>query len=420
MTEPMRISVREERHSQSVVRKVVIHAARGPLELFYEISGDMLPPPLEVHDFAIVAALFVAMREGRPIHIDGPVTATLLRNIEEFQEAWALWRSSFRRVPVTADQILAVQQPASRRGVFAVSGGVDGTFALLRHHGGHAGLRTARPVCAMVVHGFDIPLQEPRAFEHAHRSISDVTSALGIPLATVRTNWRELFSKEWNMEYHIALAACLFQFRGLANVGVSGACEDYGHLVLPWGSNPVTNNLLAGGGFDLHTEGGGFTRTQRVRLICDYPEVARKLRVCWEGPITGGNCGHCEKCIRTKLNFMANGFEPLCFDDRPTQLEILRLTTRNVAQLALLKEIVASAKKNGVTDRWTTILKVAIAKNRLAMPARRLQARIARRLRLLFRGIAQPPLSQASGRLSARPAGAENPELKAGDPAPLA
>jgi hypothetical protein len=86
----------------------------------------------------------------------------------------------------------------------------------------------------------------------------------------------------------------------------------------------------------------------------------------------------------------------------------------------LLKEIVASAKKNGVTDRWTTILKVAIAKNRLAMPARRLQARIARRLRLLFRGIAQPPLSQASGRLSARPAGAENPELKAGDPAPLA
>jgi hypothetical protein len=389
LTEPMRISVREERHSQSVVRKVVIDAARGPLELFYEISGDILPPPLEVHDFAVVAALFAAMREGRPIHIDGPVTATLLRNLEEFQEAWALWRSSFRRVSITADQILPVQQPASRRGVFAVSGGVDGTFALLRHHGGHAGLRTARPVCATVVHGFDIPLPEQRAFEHAHRSISDVTNALGVPLAIVRTNWRELFSKEWNMEYHIALAACLFQFRGLANVGVSGACEDYGHLVLPWGSNPVTNNLLAGGGFDLHTEGGGFTRTQRVRLICDYPDVAAKLRVCWEGPITGGNCGHCEKCIRTKLNFMANGFEPLCFDDRPTQLEILRLTTRNAAQLALLKELVASAKKNGVTDRWTTSLKLAIAKNRLALPTRSLQARVYRKLRSLSRRIAQ-------------------------------
>jgi hypothetical protein len=402
----MRISVREERDSQSVVRKAVIHTARGPLELFYEISGDILPPPLEVHDFAVVAALFAAMREGRPIHIDGPVTATLLRNLEEFQEAWALWRSSFRRVSITADQILPVQQPASRRGVFAVSGGVDGTFALLRHHGGHAGLRTARPVCATVVHGFDIPLRAQRAFEHAHRSISDVTNALGIPLAIVRTNWRELFSTEWNMEYHIALAACLFQFRGLANVGVSGACEDYGHLVLPWGSNPVTNNLLAGGGFDLHTEGGGFTRTQRVRLICDYPEVAARLRVCWEGPITGGNCGHCEKCIRTKLNFMANGFEPLCFDDRPTQLEILRLTTRNAAQLALLKELVASAKKNGVTDRWTTSLKLAIAKNRLALPTRSLQARVSRKLRSLSRRIAQvstgPTIGASVGRTSER------------------
>lgn len=397
MTEAMRISVSEERHSHSVVRKAVIHAARGPLELFYEISGDILPPPVEVHDFAVVAALFAAMREGRPIHIDGPVTATLLRNLEEFQEAWTLWRSSFRRVAITADQILPVQQPASRRGVFAVSGGVDGTFALLRHHGGHAGLRTARPVCAMVVHGFDIPLHERSAFERAHRSISDVTNTLGIPLTTVRTNWRELFSNEWTMEYHIALAACLFQFRGLANVGVSGACEDYGHLVLPWGSNPVTNNLLAGGGFDLHTEGGGFTRTQRVRLICDYPEVAAKLRVCWEGPITGGNCGHCEKCIRTKLNFMANGVEPLCFDNRPTQLEILRLTTQNAAQLAMLRELVASARKNGVKDQWTTSLKLAIAKNRLALPTRSLRARISRILRSLSRRVAQARSGSTGG-----------------------
>ena len=379
----MRISVREERNSQFVIRRAVIHAARGPLELFYEISGDVLPPPLEVHDFAIVAAIFAAMREGRPVHIEGPVTETLLRNLEEFQEAWALWRRGFRPVQIIADQVVSSQESASRRGVFAVSGGVDATFALLRHHGGHAGLRTIRPVCAMLVHGFDIPLRARDAFDHAHRSISDVTSILGIPLATVRTNWREVLCREWTMEYHLALAAALFQFRGLANVGVSGACEDYGHLVLPWGSNPVTNPLLAGGGFDFHTEGGGFTRTDRVHLICNYPEVAAKLRICWEGPMTGGNCGHCEKCIRTKLNFMANGLEPLCFDARPTQLEILRLTTGNVAQLAMLKELVASARKNGVTDQWTTMLKLAIAKNRLALPARSLQARIFRKLRSL-------------------------------------
>lgn len=395
----MRIAVREERHSHSVTRTATFDARAGRRQVFFEISGDILPPPLEVHDFAVIAALFTAMREGRPIHIDGPVTATLLRNLEEFQEAWALWRSRFQRVQITADQILPAQEPEHRRGVFAVSGGVDGTFALLRHHGGRAGLRTARPVCAMVVHGFDIPLSERLAFERAHRDIASVTSALGVPLAVVRTNLRELLCTDWNMEYHTALAACLFQFRGLANVAVSGACEDYGHLVLPWGSNPVTDPLLSGGGFDLHTEGGGFTRTQRVRMICDYPEVAAKLRVCWEGPITGGNCGHCEKCIRTKLNFMANGFEPLCFAERPTQLEILRLTTRNVAQLAMLRELLGSARNNGVTAPWTTALKVAIVKNRLALPARELRARIAQRLRPRARVIASASSASGGGRL---------------------
>jgi hypothetical protein len=402
----MRIAVREERHSHSVTRTATFDTRAGRRQVFFEISGDILPPPLEVHDFAVITALFTAMREGRPMHIDGPVTTTLLRNLEEFQEAWALWRSRFRRVPITADQILPAREAEHRRGVFAVSGGVDGTFALLRHHSGRAGLRTARPVCAMVVHGFDIPLSERLAFERAHRGIAAVTGALGVPLATVRTNLRELLSSDWNMEYHTALAACLFQFRGVANVGVSGACEDYGHLVLPWGSNPVTDPLLSGGGFDLHTEGGGFTRTQRVRTICDYPEVAAKLRVCWEGPITGGNCGHCEKCIRTKLNFMANGYEPMCFDGRPTQLEILRLTTRNVAQLAMLRELLASAGKNGVRAPWTTALKVAIVKNRLALPARKLQARIGRSLRLSARGKASAPAAATS------PA---PPALQAGD-----
>jgi hypothetical protein len=282
--------------------------------------------------------------------LEGPVTAELLRNLEEFQEAWAMWRSAYRRVQITADQVLPPQQMSARCGVFALSGGVDGTFALLRHHSGRAGLRTAPPVCAMLVQGFDIPLDNQAAFERAHGSISDVMRALGVPLVTVRTNWREQLCKDWLMEYHAALTACLFQFRGLANVGVCGAGEDYSQLVVPWGSNPVTNHLLSGGGFQVHTEGAGFTRTERVRLICDYPEIAAKLRVCWEGPKTGGNCGRCEKCIRTKLNFLANRQEPLCFDGRPTRAQILGLTARNQEKYEK-DDIVVGVNWNGSTLR---------------------------------------------------------------------
>jgi hypothetical protein len=380
----LRVAVREERNSHSVTRTATFNSVAGERRVFFEISGDVLPPPLEVHDFAVVAALITAMREGRAMHVDGPVTGDLLRNLEEFQEAWAMWRSVYRRVPITADQILPTPQSSSRRGVFAFSGGVDGTFALLRHHSGRAGLRTARPVCAMMVHGFDVPLDQQQAFDRAHRDVAGMMRVLGVPLTTVRTNWREMNDKNWLMEYHVALTACLYQFGGLANVGVCGAGEDYAQLVVPWGSNPVTNHLLSGGGFQVHTEGLGFTRTGRVRLICDYPEVASKLRVCWEGPITGENCGHCEKCIRTKLNFMACKQEPLCFDGRPTRMEILGLVARNPVQLAFLDDILATARANKVKEPWVSALAVAVAKNRALVPLRNLERRGRARLRRLL------------------------------------
>src|SRR5688572_20760340 len=138
----LRIAVREERRSHSVTRTATFNSLAGQRRVFFEISGDVLPPPLQVHDFAVLSALIVAMREGRPVHVEGPVTEALIRGLEEFQEAWALWRTKYTPVRITADQIVPVETASTRRGMFAFSGGVDGTFALLRHHKARAGLRT--------------------------------------------------------------------------------------------------------------------------------------------------------------------------------------------------------------------------------------------------------------------------------------
>jgi hypothetical protein len=372
----MRIAVREQRHPTSIIRAVAYSLADRTASLHYRITGECLPPPLAVYDFAVIAAIHVAMREGRPVHVEGPVTAALLRNVEEFQEIWSLWRKKYRRVPITADQVVPTEASDVRRGVFAVSGGVDGNYALLRHHAGHAGVRTVRPACAMLVHGFDIPLHEQQAFDHARDRIAAMTAALGIPLSIVETNWRDVLGLDWAMDCQASLASCLMQFRGVANVGVCGAAQDYGNVILPLGCNPVTNHLMSGGGFDVVTEGGCVTRTERVRFLCDYPEIAAQLRVCWEGPFTGGNCGRCEKCIRTKLNFMAVGSAPLCFDRPPTFAEILSIKARDPIQLHFLREILETATRNGIGDAWTTALRLTIAKNRIARLGRAAGRRI--------------------------------------------
>jgi hypothetical protein len=355
-------SVREHRGTDRVTRSIFY----DDKEITFEITGPVLPPPVDLLDFAALALVFPAMRSGKPLHIDGPVSADMIRNLEEFQEAWAAWRPrSYAPVPITAGEIRSPAREAGpRTGVFAFSGGVDGTFALLRHLRQQAGLRTVSPVAAMLIHGFDIPLAETQAFEIARNAASDVMEELDLPLAVVRTNWKKVACGNWDTEFGAGLASCLHQFSGAATHGVLGADEDYGHLSLPWGSNPITNVFLSGGSFGVHTEGGGLTRTERVRLICETPEVAKKLRVCWEGPVTGGNCGVCEKCIRTKMNFLANGKPILCFDRPPTVREILGIRAWNPVQVAYLEDIQQAAEANGISAPWVGALKATIGKNR--------------------------------------------------------
>ncbi len=382
--EPLVVVTRESRSATHVVRTIDVEGQ----SIYFEIGGEIHPPTDTEADFAAVAMVFAAMRARRPLHIQGSITEQLLRNLEEFQEAWAAWRPhQYTPVPITAARVSAGQPPTDgsrttrRAGVFAFSGGVDATFALLRHHMRRASRRNVTPVAGILVHGFDIRLDQREGFDVAHSVAQSVMNELGVPLCVVRTNWRDVLCRDWEMEFGAGLAACLHLFSGLANIGVIGSDEDYAHVALPWGSNPVTNHYLSGGGFQLQTEGGGFSRTARVALICDTPSVAAKLRVCWEGPMTGRNCGQCEKCVRTKLNFMANRQPPFCFDRPPTLSEVLRLTARNAVQAGYLTDILWSARRNSITDPWVSALAWAVRWNLVTMPVRTL----ARRVRAQFR-----------------------------------
>lgn len=319
------------------------------------------------HDFLALLCIFAAMRSGQGLHVAGPVSEALLRNLEEFQDIWSAWRPGvYHKVSVTADEEVAIEPTNDRRGIFAFSAGVDSAISLARHVGGQAGRASIDPVAAVLVHGFDIPLRKPKGFERARESALHMTKALDAPLRVVRTNWRETFCKEWEDEFATGLVACLSLYSAQANFIVLGADEDYGNLVFPWGSNPVSNPFLSGA-MTVRSEAGGLTRTERVNVLAGFPEVAERLRVCWR-TTDGDNCGVCEKCIRTKLNFMANGHEPMPFDRRPTEAEILGLTASNPVKLAYLREIKATAKSNGINEPWVKTLDKTIAKNARLLP----------------------------------------------------
>ena len=361
--------------SEQGIRRRIIHLSDGN-EIYYEIPESNFLPSVSVYDFAVLAMLFFCMRRGTNLHVDGPVTAQLLINLEEFQEIWAAWLPKlYRKVAITARDVVPTRGNGDRRGVFAFSGGVDGTCALLRHSDDRLGLRRIAPGGAVLVHGMDIPLEHDAAFDTACRSARLMLDELNVPLFPIRTNWRA-FTHDYELEFGAGLAACLHQFTGTVAFGVLGAGEDYRRLAIPWGSNPVTDRYLSGGCFEMFTEGGGLTRSERVAVVAEHPRIAAHLRVCWEGPHTGRNCGKCEKCVRTKLNFMAVGHPPMCFDGPPTTKEILLIKAKKRSQLLHLEEIVGTAEKNGIKDKWLFYLRLAKGKSKLRY-----------RLKNIYRGI---------------------------------
>jgi len=378
----MTVVARERRTTDGLLRREADFTLQRPgqapetHQIFWEINTPLDLPAIESLDFAAIATLFVAMREKARLVIQGPVTATMLRNMEEMNEAWnQLMPDRYALIPIEATEILSDLPPAppgQSRAVVAFSGGIDACFTLIRHLSGHAGYRTAAVETAVLVHGFDIPLSAEAAFETARAGAKAALDAVGVSLTTIRTNWREVAETRWEMDHMAALAGALHHFSGACDIGLFGSDLTHIFHFWPWGSQPGLDCLLSGGRFVLRPEGQGFERSARTELVASVPALSDRLRVCWAGPLTGENCGICEKCVRTQLNYLAIGRDPgPAFPVRAGVLDALCLNARHAAQVNYLIDIIDSARRTGVTGgAWLRAVQVNWLINRALLPYR--------------------------------------------------
>ncbi|UVO49734.1 hypothetical protein M0208_04100 [Sphingomonas sp. SUN019] len=358
-------------------------------EVWWEIDGpdEALPQPLDRHDLAATALIFKAMGTGRDLHVDGPVSRSLLAGLEELVASWTLWRPDlYRPVRISA----TIELPDDRSGgrlpdhaVVAFSGGVDSAFTTWRHVSKRASRSNRTLGAALFVHGLDIPLTHEQQFEDAFSCAAQTLASIDVPLVRMRTNWRHVASRVWQMEFGAGLSSCLRNWQGTFGAALIGADEDYANMVIPWGSNPITFSMLSSPDFPIVLDGAAFGRTEKVQGIGDWPECLANLRVCWQNASARANCGQCEKCIRTKLNFMALGQEPpASLPGRPSTAQILTMRTKNSVQVSYLREIVRTAKGRNTGGRWYRAVQFAIMWNYLLNWAPRMKRVIFPRRRL--------------------------------------
>ena len=310
-----------------------------------EHDQDLLGEPHR-GDHALCATLLKAMEQGHRIQVEGRVSPTLLEGLEDLQAIWHRWRPDrYRPIEIAAEEESEAAPVAGERpAVFAFSGGVDASYSLFRHLKGQAGRANRKPGAAVLVHGMDIPLDREDFYDRAAARAQRMLDGTPVRLIRMRTNSRAL-GQDWEDGFGLQLIGCFLLLQATFANAVKGSEEPYDALMLPWGSTPLTDPLCSTATMAIRHDGCDAGRTEKVRWLATQTQVVEHLRVCWEGSELDRNCGECEKCIRTMLNFWATNLPiPSAFPTELTPERVASIRIRNPVQLSYLVEILRFAE----------------------------------------------------------------------------
>jgi hypothetical protein len=343
---------------------VVLSSPGSEKSCWIETDADLPEPPNL--DFALATAVHPAMMQQTDLYLEGRASYALLANLERYIDIWTSWRPVLYRpigvdaaeVELGAPAVPLVRPPA----VQAFSGGLDACATLIRQREGLADRSSADVRELMHVHGFDVPIEAAAAFDLGHAKVRRQIEPFGLEARVVRTNWRQALSHAWKMEFLSVLAACMHLYASRYPVGLFAFDESYATIkrYLPFGSDPVTSRHLCGA-FEVRGDGGGLSRCAKAALVARYPSVRDNLRCCWNEVRAGRNCGRCEKCVRTQLNFISQGLRPGASfpgDLRPDAVE--RIWPRSPSQLEYMKEICAEGDARGMSDERIEALREVV------------------------------------------------------------
>jgi hypothetical protein len=354
---------------EQLVASATIEHANGERQLlWYRLPVSQHASLTGSCDPFTVAVIFLVMRQEAAVRVHGQVSPSLLRNLEEYQNIWTSWKAdTYRQVAISAEQETEQAEASSDLAVMGFSGGVDSAFTAWRHHRGRAGSRARRPVAGVFVHGFDIPLAEAEAFTRAAEKNRAMLSSLGMETIQMATNFRELRAT-WDDAYVAGLASCLMLLQGRFRAGLIASNFPYPNLVLPHGSNPLTDWMLSSRSFEIVHDGAVAHKVDKLREIYAWPEARKYLRTCWEGKHRDRNCCRCQKCVWTLLVYRILGLErPECFEHDISDWEIIRMRQNDMGSILSTERLAARARAAGIRASWVLALRISAIVNRLRL-----------------------------------------------------
>ena len=254
---------------------VLEDASQARRRFWYRFSAELEPALTGSCDPFVLPAVFIAMQRKAKLVVHGQVSPSLLKNLAEYQTAWASWRPEvYAPVEISADDERECLLKPERGVMAAFSGGLDSLFTVWRHHSGLAGRQSQAIQSGLMLHGFDIPLSQPEVFARAADKARLLLDSLGIKLITLVTNLKKS-EANFNDAHPAHLASCMMLFQGAYATGLIASSNTYAFMNIPWGSNPVVDWLLSSASFATIHDGAAFSRLDKARLLAAWPEATK-------------------------------------------------------------------------------------------------------------------------------------------------
>lgn len=296
--------------SEASGSRAILRNAELDLEEEIWFEGPDIASTAASMDPFLIGVLQRVMLTGGNLSVNGGVSRSLLFGLKEWQAAWLAWKPARYKPVRIRPKFYSEDINVDRTdGLLAFSGGVGALYSLAKAMAptseGDVYVRRL-----LLVIGLDIGLGDEEASAAAVASATALAAAADCELAVLRTNVRQ-FIPYWEDGFALAVAASLHFGRNTESHGLIASSEPYAKLILPWGSNPVTDHLLSSNAFRIVHDGASASRQQKVDFIANWPLAKRYVRVCWQADSRGNNCGKCEKCVRTRANFALAGVPSL-------------------------------------------------------------------------------------------------------------
>ncbi|WP_024796140.1 hypothetical protein [Tomitella biformata] len=260
----------------------------------------------KTHTPWLAPALAYAMEKNVPLRLAGPVDSTALNGSSAAQDlitSW--WPEKFHKVEIVAEPTTDDAPDGRGIGCF-FSGGVD-SF--------HSTVSNLDEVTHLVwVHGFDIFLSNERYAETTLKALRAAAKDLGKELIEIRTNIRNFYEgyhNGWDLGHGVALAHTALLLSDHIHSILVPASHSVGHLA-PYGSHPELDHNWSSTATQLIYDGFESNRVMKCEVIKDNEAAMRHLRVCFWNRNDIQNCGECEKCVRTVINFRIAGAVGRC------------------------------------------------------------------------------------------------------------